>query len=124
MLSGRFKWLETRAGAQANEAPTKMSSSHDDNNPGWQLQGAVILMSSDSNFVDDSFKHNETSRPKPTIKIKRINCTNPNLTNNGLKEISDEINALQRAVCRLTYLVSKSLEEQHYAAILKRESWC
>jgi hypothetical protein len=70
----------------------------------------------------DSFKDSETPKAKPTVRIKRISPNSSSANNiNGLKEISDKIDALQRAVSHLTYQVTKVLEEWHNAAIRARE---
>jgi hypothetical protein len=75
----------------------------------------------------DSFKDSETPKAKSTVSIER---TSPNsLSANNInklkkisdKEISDKIDALQRAVSRLTYQVAKALEERHNAAMRARE---
>jgi hypothetical protein len=73
-------------------------------------------MSSDSNFVDPILKTNETPVPKakPTFKV-RIDPNHNNPTT--LKDISDQINALQRSVA---YVISR-LSRLDYLATRERE---
>jgi hypothetical protein len=70
----------------------------------------------------DSFKDSETPKAEPTVRIKRISSNSSSANNiNGFKEISDKIDALQRAISRLTYQVTKALEERHNVALRTRE---
>lgn len=75
-----------------------------DGNPRCQQQMPVMALIME---YDDTL-HKDISDPRTT-------------TNREITELREKLDSLQRDISHLTNLVSKSLEEKHYAAIRERE---
>jgi hypothetical protein len=58
---------------------------------------------SENHFADPILKITESPKAKPTVRVR----INRNRKSDPIKDLSDQINALQRSVAYITYRLSK-----------------
>jgi hypothetical protein len=71
---------------------------------------------SDSNFVDPILKITETPKAKPTVRVR----INRNRKSDPIKDLSDQINALQRSVA---YVISRLSKLDEISSIQRESGW-